>query len=206
MKTLQPSSLTTINQKRTTMKPFSKISLLSSHILLLCMAAHAQTPKPGKYQSADGRYSISISVTTDGSIQVNEPNKVSVYKKDGNYYRHSDPKYSAYLIKVGNDSDLYTLKEGTNSEYRFSWVSGEEISQNGCALYDKYLAKATEAEENEVQAWTFCAAAAKAKCNSSAEAFREQAGVIVTTLKQILVDNNKCPCEDVIPNSIWANN
>lgn len=195
------------------MKPSPKISHLAPHIfcvttfvLLMVTTTHAQTPKPGKYQSTDGRYSIWIGVTPDGYIEVKEPNKISVYIKSGNYFRHSDPKYSTYLIRVGTNNDIYTLKEGTNGEFRFNWASYEEISSGGCALYDKYLAKATEAEENEVQAWTFCAAAAKAKCNSSAEAFREQAAGIVTTLKLIIVDKAKCPCEDVIPSYIWANN
>jgi hypothetical protein len=182
---------------------FSKLPLVLV-LSLVVMAAGAQTPKPGKYQSADGRYTISIGVTTDGSIEVKEPNKVSVYAKSGEYFRHSDPKYAAYLIRVGTSNDIYTLKEGANGEFRFNWVSSEEISAKGCELYDKYLGKATEAEGNEVQAWTFCAAAAKAKCESSNEAFREQAIGIATTLKLIIV-KDECPCSDVIPSDIWAN-
>lgn len=189
------------------MKTSTILRLTTCFLLLFYTTiSFSQTPKPGRYQSTDGRYSISIGVTADGSIEVKEPNKISVYTKSGTYYRHTEPKYSAYLIRVGNNNDIYTFKEGTNGEYRFDWAGSEEISGTGCALYDKYLAKATEAEGDEVQAWTFCAAAAKAKCNSSAEAFREQAAGIVTTLKLIIVDKAKCPCEDVIPSYIWANN
>lgn len=181
-------------------------SLLVTCVLLLTAKTVLYSQTPGKYQSVDGRYSISIGVTADGSIEVKEPNKTSLYTKSGNYFRHSDPKYSAFLIRVGNDKTIYTLKEGTNGEYQFNWISNEEISSGGCALYDKYLAKATEAEGDEVQAWTFCAAAAKAKCNSSVDAFRDQAAGIVTTLKLIIVDKDNCPCPEVIPTDIWRNN
>lgn len=176
-------------------------------VLLLFVATNinAQTPKTGKYQSADGRFVISISITTNGEIEVTEPNKVSVYKKDGNYYRHTEPKYSAYLIRVGSANEIYTSKEGISTEYKFNWVSSDELSAGGCALYDKYLKKSEEADGNEIQAWAFCAAAAQAKCNYTGDGFRAVVQGVVAALKPIMLDK-KCPCEDVIPKDIWDAN
>ena len=184
-----------------------KALFLLSALVAVSFFTIAQNPKNGKYQSKDGMVSISIEIQEDGSLQLTEPNKVSIYKKDGNYYRHSEPKYSMYMIRVGSPDEIYTFKDGySNSEYLFTWIGSEEVVVEGCALYDKYLEKSEEAEGNEVQAWTFCAAAALAKCNYTKEGFETQAAAIVMTLKQILVNVNKCPCEDVIPASIWNNN
>lgn len=170
------------------------------------LGVQAQSPKPGKYQSADGNYSFSVAVNDDGSLEITEPNKVSVYKKEGALYRHTDPKYSMYLIRVESDTEIYTLKEGNSNEYQFTWIGSDEVSIDDCPLYEKYLEKAEEGTESEVQAWTFCAAAALAKCNYTEAGFNTQAAAIVMTLKQILVNESKCPCEDVIPASIWKNN
>lgn len=182
-----------------------KCMLLLPTLVIITSIVHAQTPKPGKYLSADGSYSISVSVTADGSIEIKEPTRTSIYKKEGNFYRHSDPKYSAYRIRVGANNDLYTSKEGSSNEYRFNWASNEEVVIEGCALYDKYTEKAEEGDEKEVQAWTFCAAAALAKCNYTEDGFKVMVKGIVASLKPILLDK-KCPCEDVIPLAIWNAN
>jgi hypothetical protein len=184
-----------------------KVFLIIATLIVFSFNSFAQTPKNGKYQSKDGMVNISIEVQSDGSLELTEPNKVSVYNKEGNYYRHSEQKYSMYMIRVGSPDEIYTFKDGySNSEYKFTWIGSGEVMAEGCALYDKYLEKAEEAEDNEVQAWTFCAAAALAKCSYTSEGFETQAAAIVMTLKQILVNQEKCPCEDVIPASIWKNN
>jgi len=184
------------------MNNFLKTGHATFLLLVTFITVNSQTPKPGKYQSADGRFAISISVTEYGEIQITEPNKVSIYRKDGNYYRHSEPKYSAYLIRVSSATRIFTSKEGNPTEYEFNWVSGEDVSAGTCSLYEKYLKKSEDAEGNEVQAWAFCAAAAQAKCNYTDQGFREVVKGVVASLKPMLLKKD-CPCADVIPKEIW---
>ncbi len=168
--------------------------------------SNSQSLKPGKYQSDDGNINVSVSILEDGSIELIDPRITSVYIKSGDLFRNSNPKYTNYLIRVESENIFYTLKDNNDSEFRFTWIGNETMVSEDCVLYEKYLDLAGDENEVEVQAYTFCAAAALAKCNYTEEGYKTYAAGVVTLLKQIIVDSNVCPCLDVIPISIWNSN
>lgn len=178
------------------------------YLLLLtccCLFASAQTLKKGNYTSSDGRYTVSVE--QDGAlISLIEPNKKNVYKKtNANYYRHADPQYGAFYLRVVSEHKFYSGKTNSN-EILFTAdnTDSEEpiTSADNCPLYDKYL-KLSKTDTEEAQAWSFCAAAALAKCTYNAAASLAYVKTIIESLKSILVDQNKCPCEDVITKAEW---
>ena len=183
-----------------------KIVFLFCTLLSISFCSWAQTPQDGRYQSSDGYYSFSLTVLDDGSLEVVEPNKTSIYTKSGNQFQHSEAKYSHYMIKVTSATELYTFKDGYEGQTKFTWIGSDVLSEEDCVLAEKYQELAADEDDPEVQAYTFCAVAALAKCNYTAEGFATYAASIVLVMKQIIVDKNKCPCTDVIPQSIWDAN
>lgn len=152
-------------------------------------------------------YSYSVIVKQEGNIiTLTEPNKVNQYKSTGgNTFYHTEPKYSHYYIKIISDNKYNVGKQG-GTEQLFS-LSGNntnsEVLSTGldnCPLYDKYLNLTTN-DQDDVQAWAFCGAAALAKCSNSE--YTDYLKPIITSLKSIVVDSSKCPCLDVISQSEW---
>lgn len=163
---------------------------------------------PGTYTSSDGYYSIQVVIVPEG-LQIIEPTKVNLYKLGSNgWYWHSDQKYSQYYIKIVNSKELRTGKEGA-VESVFSWagplkeinLEDVELNKDCMMLAEKYQALAID--DVDTQAWTFCAAAAVVKCMGSEEDFENYAESIIISLKQIVVNKEKCPCEDVISAALW---
>ena len=166
----------------------------------------SQMPKPGKYQSDDGMASFSIAILPEGIIELTEPSLTSQYMKDGDLYRNNNPEYSNYLIRVESENEIFSLKDNSTVTYKFTWIGSEVIESEDCLLYHKYQDLASDDNEVEVQAYTFCSAAALAKCNYTSQGFQSYLLGIVMTLKQIIVDPDKCPCLDVIPQNVWDDN
>lgn len=167
----------------------------------------AQQLAAGNYTSSDGNYTVSVSQEGD-FITLIEPNRESVYKSAGdNYYYHTEEKYANYYLRVAGENDFYSGKNG-GSEHAFSFSGAaistdnmEEASKN-CPLYDKYL-KLSEEDDTEVQAWTFCGAAALANCTYNEKGASQYIDGIILTLKTILVNPEICPCTDVISQVRW---
>lgn len=168
----------------------------------------AQILSSGNYTSSDGMLTVAISHEKN-MIWLTSPSKTDEYKlRAGNVYYHTDPKYSGYYIRVTGTNKYYTGKSG-GGEYLFNF-SGENSSSSvelplgidNCPLYDKYL-KLAQTDETEVQAWTFCGAAAFAKCTYNKLGVLEYITPIIKAMKYIVEDVSKCPCEDAITAQEW---
>lgn len=168
----------------------------------------AQTLFTGNYSSSDMGYTYTVIVKHEGDvITLTEPNKVNQYKNTrGNFYYHTEPKYSNYYIKVVSANKYYVGKQGGN-EQLFTLSGNNTVESevlatgiDNCPLYDKYL-NLTTSDENEVQAWAFCGAAALAKCTYTD--VTDYIKPIIVALKSILVDASTCPCTDVIKQNEW---
>lgn len=183
--------------------------LLTSLLISLSSFVFSQNRlEPGTYTSADGYYSFQIAYSEEG-LQVIEPTRANLYRmgSDGRYY-HSEPQYASYYIRVINSKELRTGKAGA-SESAFTWtgyatemnLEDLDLDENCTATAEKYQNLAVD--DYETQAWVFCAAAAMVKCMSGEKDFEEYAESIVLSLREIIVNQEKCPCEDVISPEIW---
>jgi len=174
-------------------------------LILACFILNAQALQTGNYTSSDGNYTVSIEQNGD-EISLIEPNKSNIYKKTtSDYYYHTEPKYNTYYVRLVGNNKFYSGKnDGKEFLFTLSSTNPSEAieSVDNCPLYDKYL-KLSQEDPVEVQAWTFCGAAAIAKCTYNAEASQSYNKTIIAGLKAILEDQNRCPCEDVISKSEW---
>ena len=178
-------------------------------ILALVLCGHtiySQKLQEGNYSSSDLGYTYTVSVKHEGNaIELTEPNKINRYLSNGgNKYFHTEPQYSHYYIRVAGTDKYYAGREGTK-EQLFSLGDGDAAMESGidnCPKYDKYLSLSRSGADDEVQAWAFCGAAALAKCTYT-DAEKNFIAPIIKSLKMILEDPSKCPCEDVISQSEW---
>jgi hypothetical protein len=185
-------------------------SILSAILFLLTSGvSFGQTRiQEGRYTSADGFYSFEVKYVAEG-LQVDEPNRTNLYTlgSDGMYH-HSEAQYSKYYIRIVSANELRT-GSGRSTESVFTYSgpalqilsSDEAFSEECMEVAEKYqnLAK----DDFETQAWTFCAMAAMLKCTTEPEGFEAYAREIVLSLRTMVVNQNKCPCEDVISPTIW---
>lgn len=166
----------------------------------------------GQYTTEDGYYTITINF--DGnSLTVIEPNRTSVYTKvENNVYRFIHPTNKIdYRIEVMDPSTIQTFKPAVdNSRYTIRLSKGDNTANNEqfktyFAMAERYKAKMLT-DKKDAQLWSFCAAAAMARSSMNEEGFNEYAGKIVASLKPIVINKTKCPCEDAIPPVIWSKN
>ena len=167
--------------------------------------AYAQQAKEGLYQSSDGAAQFSLRNPDNSSIEVTESNMTSIYNKNGDSYRHSDARYAQYMMRVISETEIVAFKNTGGNETKYTWIGDMSLSEQDCLLAEKYQAMAEEGNP-EVQAYSFCAAAALMKCSYTPQGFATYAATITQTMKLIMVDASKCPCTDVIPQSIWEAN
>ncbi|MDR6764369.1 hypothetical protein J2Y38_004602 [Flavobacterium sp. 2755] len=144
----------------------------------------------------------------DDIITITEPNRKSQYvHTNGNTYWHTEAKYSqVFYVRVISNTQFYAGKKG-QGEGLYTYQGGntkkEEVLLSGidnCPLYDKYL-NLSQTDPIEVQAWTFCGAAALAKCTYTD--YSNYLPPIIRGLKSILENVSKCPCTDVITTQEW---
>ena len=180
-------------------------------LIVLCCCSFsikAQILTSGNYKSNDLGYAYTVVVEQEGNvITITEPNKVNEYKSSGgNTYYHTEPKYAHFYIKVASNTSYYAGKQG-GSQQLFNY-SGENTNENevllsgidDCPLYDKYL-NLTQSDDIDAQSWAFCGAAALAKCTySELDSYLE---TIIKSMKSIMENPSKCPCEDVISKTQW---
>lgn len=184
---------------------------MKNHLTLLFVTCcflftYAQKPREGLYQSADGAYQFSLKNLSDSSIEVTETNMTSVYNKIGNTYQHSTPKYAHFMMRVNGPTEMVAFKTNTNQETKYTWIGNTTLSEEDCPLAEKYQTLAEDDSNPDAQAFSFCAAAALMKCSYTSQGFAAYAATMVKTMKLIIVDAAKCPCTDVIPQSIWDAN
>lgn len=174
--------------------------------VLFNIVIYAQTISKGNYTSDDDNYTVFVEQKGD-DIYVIESNKSNVYRKKSNYFYYNiEPKYNTYYLRFKDGNHFYSGKTGAK-EFLFTLSNtntSEEIvtSAGNCPLYDKYL-KLSQEDSIETQAWSFCGGAALAKCTYNAKGSQEYIQSVVEALKSIIVDQDKCPCEDVITKSEW---
>jgi hypothetical protein len=184
-----------------------KNTLIMLIALLFAGLSYSQTLEAGSYTSSDGGYTFIVKQDGD-VVEITEPNKVNNYKKrQGNVYYHTEPKYAAYYIKIAGADRLYTGKDG-GAEYLFVRSGGAGDLASGtddCPVYEKYSELMSEDPDN-TQAWTFCAAAAIAKCTYTAEGAKSYLVPIIQAMKSMMDDGAVCPCKDAIDESLWNAN
>lgn len=182
-----------------------QILLISMLTMLISSFSFGQGVREGVYTSENGMYSFELE-KVEGGILVKEPNRNNLYISRGpNQFFHSEEQYSDYYIRIIDNQKLATGKRNSNEMiflFSHSKESFEDIKDlDDCPLYLKYLEKSQQGPE--VQAWTFCGAAALAKCNMSKEEFEAYARTIIMGLKSMMEQNSQCPCEDVISKELW---
>lgn len=188
-------------------------TLLIAILLCAFTAVKAQIKlTSGQYTTEDGYYTITINFEGN-SLTLIEPNRTSVYKKvDQNIFSfiHPDTKVD-YRIEVMDPATIQTFKPGvSNSRYTIRLSSSnnavdKEKYKTYFAMAERYKAKMLT-DKKDAQLWSFCAAAAFARSTMNDEGFKEYANQVVASLKLIMINKAKCPCEDAIPTEIWNAN
>ncbi|WP_410221877.1 hypothetical protein [Pedobacter sp.] len=182
-------------------------------IALLCLIGSSASSQikltSGQYTTEDGYYTVTINFT-DKELTLIEPNRTSVYHKlEGNVFQFIHPTNKIdYRIEVTSPTTIQTFKPTVNSSrYTLTLSSKNATASNEqfntyFALAEKYKAKMLS-DKKDAQLWSFCAAAAMARSSMNEEGFKEYASKIVSSIKLIVTDKTKCPCEDAIPTNIW---
>lgn len=181
-------------------------------ILLICVSAFAKAQiglTSGQYITDDGYYTVTINFNKDHLILI-EPNLTSLYKKvDGNIYSYVHARNNVdYRIEVIDAATIQTFKPSVNnSRYTLKLTKTSEVASTAqfkqyYALAEQYKAK-MQTDKKDAQLWSFCSAAAMARSTMNDEGFADYATKVASSIKQIIINKTKCPCEDAIPLAIW---
>ncbi|MBW4888089.1 hypothetical protein KXQ82_00115 [Mucilaginibacter sp. HMF5004] len=188
------------------------MKILFTCILTCCLlSAFAQiVPLTGTYTTSDGNYNVNI-LYSNNTLTIVEPNKTSPYKyAKNNIYTFTNPVNNIdYAVEVIDQKTLgcyhpstpdnvtkLIFNTGTNS------MAPKEVIAKYKQIADNYTAK-LKTDPSNTQAWAFCAAAALAHAYYNEEGFKIYAAKVARSLKLIIVDKSKCPCEDALPKDIW---
>lgn len=163
----------------------------------------------GQYTTEDGYYTVTINFSGN-QLTLIEPNTTSVYEKiDKNIFRFIHPRSKTdYRIEVMDSNTIQTFKPFVNnSRFTIKLSNSDAIADNEhfkkyFALAEHYKAK-MQSDKKDAQLWSFCAAAAMARSSMNEEGFKVYATKIALSIKQIIVNKTKCPCEDALPLSVW---
>jgi len=163
----------------------------------------------GQYTTEDGYYTVTINFSGD-KLTLIEPNTTSVYEKvEPNIFRFIHPRSKTdYRIEIIDPNTIQTFKPNVNnSRFTIKRSSSDATANNDqfkryFALAEHYKAKMIS-DKKDAQLWSFCAAAAMARSSMNEEGFADYAGKVASSVKLIIVNKAKCPCEDAIPIAIW---
>lgn len=182
-------------------------------VLLSCFFCKAQTSlTPGSYATENGGWSCNLTVNADKSITIAEPNLTATYRPVGNNvysYVHTngadyrvqaiDSKtFKVYHVNTPNNFTRYFLTGAASSGSATTGPAGPDYKKIAGKYRDKM-----KSDPKDAQMYAFCAAAAMARAMYDEDAFKAYAKKIVASLKQIVVNKQKCPCEDAISQNIW---
>jgi hypothetical protein len=181
-----------------------RVVLTGLFLLFLSRAVAQIVPSSGTYTTADGNYSLSVTFK-DNVLTLIEPNKTSPYQHaSGNIYTFTNPKNNiAYAIEVVDEKTLSCYHPGTPDNRTKLVFTSVAAGVNKYAQLAEAYKKKMKDDPTNTQAWAFCAAAAWARAYSSEAQYRDYATKTAKSLKLIIVDKNKCPCEDAIIPEIW---
>ncbi len=182
--------------------------------LLICISAFAKAQinlTSGQYITDDGYYTVTINFG-ETSLTLIEPNLTSIYKKVApNIYSYVHARNNVdYRIEVKDAATIQTFKPSvSNSRYTLKLTNSSDVASSAqfkkyYALAEQYKAK-MQTDKKDAQLWSFCAAAAMAKSTMNDEGFIDYATKIALSIKQIIINKTKCPCEDAIPPDVWNN-
>ena len=176
----------------------------------ICSQSYAATN--GTYAIQDGYYSINAEFEGD-SLIVKEPNKTSVYIKQGNSeYLFTNPKNDiVYGMRVIDDSTLEAFKPGVNNSSTLLKLSSKpsQISAKNSS-YDKMQALAekytnlSQSDSLNTQTWTQCAAVAFGYAglpDQEAKKMEFQAATLLQLIQSSPTTSS--PCNDVISDNTW---
>ena len=181
----------------------------SAFLCLLCFSLSAQIKlTSGKYTTEDGYYTVTINFA-DKELTLIEPNRTSVYHRlTGNEIQFIHPTNKIdYRMEVMDASTVQTFKPGSTNRYTLKLSSKDMTTTNEhyntyFALAEKYKAK-MQTDKKDAQLWSFCSASAWARATMNDDGFKDYAKKAALSIKQIIIDKSKCPCEDAIPATIW---
>jgi hypothetical protein len=183
-------------------------------LLLLFNSLHAQLKlTPGNY--VGGGWECNLKYNTDGAITLVDATYTHTYKPVGNTFSYVHTNGVDYRILPLDNKTFKVYHEGTPDNFtRYTYIGGGSVSPNPeeaskanntieyKKIAEKYRDK-MKADSKDAQMYAFCAAAALARASYNEEAFNTYAKRVVASLKQIMVNKAKCPCEDAIPQTIW---
>jgi hypothetical protein len=161
----------------------------------------------GQFTVESGYYTVTINFEGE-SLTLIEPNRTSVYRKIAENtfsFVHPETKVD-YRIDVIDKVTIHAYKPQTPDNRTILRLNTAGLS----AEYTFYLAMAQRyktmmlTDKKDAQLWAFCSAAAFARSTMDGESFREYARKIVASVRPIVTDQGKCPCEDAIPAEIWT--
>lgn len=186
-------------------------TIFSFLLVVLFTLLEAQSIEPGVFEMEGGNYSVSVKFQ-DSSIEVTEPNRVTSYTLlSGNKYQYYHEEFQkTYYVEIMDPNTLSFTSSNTSGATILKRSS--QTLKAASKDYDRYMAianKYKEMAENdadddmEVQAYTFCSVSALAGAMKTEKEFIEYASQVALTLKTILVNPNKNPCQDAIPAAAW---
>lgn len=179
---------------------------------LICVSVFAKAQinlTSGQYITDDGYYTVTINFS-ETSLTLIEPNLTSIYKKVApNIYAYVHARNNVeYRIEVKDAATIQTFKPSVNnSRYTLKLTNSSDVASSAqfkkyYALAEQYKAK-MQTDKKDAQLWSFCAAAAMAKSTMNDEGFIDYATKVALSIKQIIINKTKCPCEDAIPPDVW---
>lgn len=191
-------------------------------IAALAGGAQAQSISSGTYVLDGGSYSIEV-INQGDTLLVKEPNRDSPYKRhpDGSWRFYNPNTDANYAIRYVDPATIEAYKpdQPGNVPSRLNRLGGAPAAEATPAapaaapspsgrtdfgsIADSYMRRALD-EPDDVQVWSFCAAAAKKREVSTAAEADAYALKAAESLKLILTDTSRSPCEDVISPTLWS--
>lgn len=191
------------------------LTILIFFFLLGMGQIQAQTGlSKGTFSMEGGNYVLDAELK-GGKLIVYEPNRTTPYTLlAGNKYQYYHEKFQkTYYVEIVDPNTLHFSSSNTQDTSVLKRMNATAIVTSGdehdkyMAIAEKYQALAANKSDDdpEVQAYTFCAASALSGAMKTEKEYHEYARQASVALKQILVNPNKNPCSDAIPDLVWKN-
>lgn len=166
----------------------------------------------GTFSMEGGNYILDAELK-GGKLIVIEPNRTTPYTLlAGNKYQYYHDEFQkTYYVEIIDANTLHFTSSNTPDTTVLKRMSAESIVTSW-DKYDRYmeiaekyqaLAENKSDSDLEVQAYTFCAASALNGAMKTEKEYHEYALQAASALKLILVNPNKNPCSDAIPDLVW---
>ncbi|MES2276166.1 MAG: hypothetical protein V4592_09095 [Bacteroidota bacterium] len=162
----------------------------------------------GQYTSGDGKYTVNIFQTENG-LSVEEPNKKTSYTLvSGDTYKYTS-QYGEYRITLTDNKSAKMYKTTAPdrfTKFSFSGAMSDAPTEKEFINYKEVAKKYQDSmriNPKDAQMYSFCAAAAMARATFNSDGYEEYAKKLILSLKQIMINKTKCPCEVAIPQRLW---